>query len=658
MPAHSRPAAAASPRRDHPKRRQAKPSASVSPGGSFVFDLARQNWLCGLALLGIVLVCYLPSLSNGFTWDDDTHLTENILTSENGLYRTWLTTQQPNYWPITWTSYWIEWKTWGRNPLPFHVTNVLLHALNTLLVWRILKRLGIRAAWLCALVFGLHPVAAEAAAWITQRKTLLAMCFFLGSALLFLRAEQERRDRFYYASLGMFLLGLLSKGSIVTLPVVLLGYAYWSRGEIRWQDVKRSLPFFVLAGCFSLVEIYFQRYRAIQDTVIRTDGFLSRLIGASWAVWFYAYKLLFPLNTYLPYPRWRIDTALFRSYAPLFALVLLFGVLWAKRKTFGRSPIFGAGFFVVMLFPVLGFFDIYYMRYSLVADHWQYSAMAGLITVAVSSAAWFCCRPGIPAGFRVAAVLLIPASLFALTWQRQQVFRDPETLFLDTLKRDPAARLAHINLGHIYSQRRDLDRAIHHYRESLRMDPGALAERYSLAVTYWQAKMLPQAASELREVLRHTPGNFEALNLLGLVLQDQHRWDDALAQYRKALEVSPRNFEALTNLGIVMKEKGDRTEAVRHLEAALQENPNYPTALYFLGKIHAEQGQLDMAIAELKHAIAWNPGLYYAYNQLGAIYMRKGDSSAAAEAFRKSIAINPQDGEASRQLQRIEQPMN
>jgi hypothetical protein len=260
--------------------------------------------LLAAALVAITFLAYLPAMRGGFIWNDDTFLTRNpLIKTPDGLRRLWFTTDPPDYFPLTSTSLWLEWRLWGMNPAGYHVVNVLLHAVSAVLLWRVLKRLNAPGAWLAGLIFAVHPVNVESVAWITERKNTLAMVLYMASLLAYLKFDEDGAPRTYALALGLFLLALLAKTSVIMLPAVLLLCAWWRRGGIERKDILRAIPFAALSGALALVTVWYQYHRAIAAEVVRTDGFLARTAGAGWAAWFYLYKALLPAKLCFVYPR-------------------------------------------------------------------------------------------------------------------------------------------------------------------------------------------------------------------------------------------------------------------------------------------------------------------------------------------------------------------
>ncbi|MGI8966742.1 MAG: hypothetical protein ACR2H1_11740, partial [Limisphaerales bacterium] len=339
-----------------------------------------------ILILALTLLAYSPMFQAGFIWDDDDMLTENPLI-KNGLGDIWFSTKFYDYFPLTLTSFWLEWRLWRMNPTGYHATNILLHGFTSIFFWRVLKYLKIPGAWFAGLVFALHPVNVESVAWITERKNTLAMFFYALSLLLYLKFENAkhgiRNNKFYILSIITFLLALLSKTSVVMFPFVLLGCLWWRNGRIGRRDFLRVLPFFALSFVLALVTIWFQYNRAISTDIVHAASFAARLAGAGWATWFYLFKALVPIHLAFVYPRWEINGGALLSYLPALALLGWLFFLWAFRKSWGKPFLFGVGYFILTLFPVLGFFNIYFQKYSLVADHWQYTSIIGIIALVI-----------------------------------------------------------------------------------------------------------------------------------------------------------------------------------------------------------------------------------------------------------------------------------
>ncbi|MGZ5508301.1 MAG: tetratricopeptide repeat protein, partial [Limisphaerales bacterium] len=354
---------------------------------------ARENTVWWLGIIGAVAVMllYLPTFRAGFIWDDDVMLTDNPLVKGGwrGLLNIWCSTKLVDYFPLTSTSLWLEWHLWGTSPAGYHVTNIVLHAISALLLWRVLLALKIPGAWLAAALFAVHPVCVASVAWIAERKNTLSMVFYLLSILWFLRFEETGRKKLYWFSLGAFVLALVSKTSVVILPFVLLLCVWWKNQRVTRHDNVRAAPFFGLALLFGFVTVWFQLYRGIGALNIpNADSFYIRLIGGSWAVWFYLLHAVFPVGLTMIYPRWPIDPSSLITYVPFVFLLLLLGFLWKFRRSWGRPCLFALGYSIITLLPVLGFFNMGFLAYSRAADHWQYLSVIGpvaLMAATVSS---------------------------------------------------------------------------------------------------------------------------------------------------------------------------------------------------------------------------------------------------------------------------------
>jgi protein O-mannosyl-transferase len=607
---------------------------------------------CLIVLLTIVV--YLPALRGGFIWDDDELITDNhMVQARDGLYRIWFTTEANDYYPLTSSFWWLQWRVWGNNAMGYHAVNVLLHAANVVLVWMILRRLKIPGAWLAALLFAVHPVNVTTVAWISEQKNTLSMLLFALSILWYLRFDEENKGCWYGLSLAAFLLALLSKASVVMLPVVMLVCVWWLRGRVRRQDLLRSAPFFVLSLVMGLVTIWFEYNRDMGGKATRTDGFLSHLAVAGLAPWFYLYKALLPLNLCMVYPRWDSGAWGWSGWLPGIALAGSFALLWWKRSGWGRPLLFGFGYFVVMLFPVLGFFDQGFYQYSLVADHWQYYSIVGLTALAAAGA--MALGPRLQRGqWPVIGLVagIVAIVLGALSWQRCLVFHDQETLFRDNLLHNPSAWAAHYNLGLVLGEAGRVREEIEHYEQALRINPDYAEAQNNLGSALLRLGKPQEAIGYYEQALRINPDYAEAQNNLGSALLRLGKPQEAIGHYEQALRINPNLAEAHDSLGTALAQIGRIEDAIAQFQLALRINPDDAQAHYNLGNALAQMGRIEDAIAQFQLALRINPDDAQAHNNLGNALFQLGRVQEAIGHYEQALRINPDDAQVQSNLAR------
>ncbi len=551
----------------------------------------RRPWLGAGALAALVLLAYLPVLQNGFVWDDDAALTQNpFMASDAGLRQFWLTADTPDYWPVTATTLWVEWRLWGRQAGGYHATNLVLHAAEVVLLWRLLRRLRVPGAWLGAALFALHPVNVESVAWITQRKNLMAMLFFLLSVDGFLRWRGEGaegapgRAGWYGFSLAAFVLAMLSKGSVAILPLVLLGIVAWDR-RLRARDAGWLAPFLLVAAALTGVNIWFQGHHLGAGEIIRPLGGAERLVEAAAVVWFYLFKALVPLHLVFIYPSWQVQLSDLRWAGALVAALaftaLLAGRGWSRApaRRWWRGALFAWGYFCVALLPVMGFTDVYFMKFSLVADHYQHLALIGV--TALAAAGWTAWRPR---GLATTAAVAVLAVFAVLTWRQCLRYRDAETLMTATLADNPGSWFVQGNVGQLLGAR----------------------------------QQVPEAMAHLEEALRLNPDYPEGHVNLGALLVGQRRFDEGAAQYEIALRLRPNSAVVRLNLG----------------------------------NLRLYQGRLEEAREQLAAAVRLKPELAEAHGLLSAVCLRLGRSSEAIAEAREAVRLKPSDAALRAQLQR------
>ena len=553
----------------------------------------RRDWFWGSILILFVLLAYAPIWHAGFVWDDYSMLQVNpCIVGPLGLKEIW-TTHAADICPFVITTFWVEHALWGLNPLPFHLVNILMHGACAVLLWRVLRRLGLhQGAWLGGALWAVHPVQVESVAWITEMKNTESALFFLLSVLLFVKwltcdshgpVKNTRRGRWdYWLSLLFAALAMASKSSTVILPVVLFLCAWWIEGRWNRRTVARVMPMLLLSVAAGAVSIWtqgFQLARSPDPQWMRT--WPQRMAGAGDAVWFYLGKLLWPDPLIAIYPRWQIDTAQWLSYLPLLAVILFFAVLWLLMRRSGgagaRACFFAFAYFITALLPALGLIDNYIFRYSLVFDHLQYLASMGPLALAGAGLAR---SPDIVLQKRLPSLqpALCGALLMILgmaSWQRTWAFESDETLWTDAVAKNPNCWAGYYTLANIRVQNGELDQAIEQYQRSIKINPN-----------YARAQ-----------------GN------LGVALFKEGRLDEAIAHYQMALESNPNYAEAHTNLGNALLQKGQLGEATEHYQMALKIDPGYAPAYANLGIAFFRQGRLADAITLFNEALRLNPDL-------------------------------------------------
>ncbi len=576
---------------------------------------AHRPWFLALVLAVVTFAAYQPTWHAGFNWDDDSYFTENpAMLSVSGLGQIWSSLVASRFVPLTLTSFWVERRLWGLHPLPYHAVNVTLHAVNAVLLWGVLRRLHIRGAWVAAALWALHPVNTETVAWATELKNTQSGLFFLLALLMFLRFEDGLSQRQYAAALVLGAAAMLSKPSTVVLPGVMLLCVWWQRGRWTRNDFLRVAPLVAFGAAMSLVAIVEQRTEIVQEGASQwTLTAAQRVMLAGRAPWFYAGKVLWPADLCFVYPRWELAVHSIAAWLPLAGLALVAAVLWRFRDVrWAQAAMFGLGYFVIALVPVLGFFDTYFFRYSYVADHFQYLASVGIIALAVAAV-------GVVVRQRseqVAAGAIAITVLGVLSWRHCQVFHDEETLWRDVIARNPGGAIGHGNLAALLVKR------------------GNYAE----------------ALQQCQATLRLKPDDASAHDNWGNILLKTGKPQEAIEQYARAVQLKPDNAEAQYNYGNALFQIGRVPEAIGHYEQAVRIKPNLAAAQYNLGNALLHVGRVQEAIGHYEQAVEFSPDDAEAHNKLGTALALVGRVREAIPEYEQALRLRPDNREAPNNL--------
>ncbi len=657
------------PRRPRPAA--ARPAPTLALSG----DLWR--WLAPAVLVLVTAVAYLPSLSNGFVnFDDIENFVNNRAyrglgwTQLRWMFTTW---NLGGLIPLTWITLGFDYVIWGMDPAGYHLTSLVLHVLGALVFYFVLLRLlraalapdedygtGLRlGALVGALLFSVHPLRVESVAWITERRDVLSGLFAFLSVLAYLRAWDARTGeklerRWYLASLAFFTCALLSKAMAVTLPVVLVLLDVYPLRRLRVLSLGglralarnlllEKLPFGLLALACLVVTVLAARDNEAMSP-LEQFGLLDRLFLAVHSAAFYLWKTIAPVNLTIMYelPE-RLDRAAWPFLAAWLCVVAVSTVCLALVRRFPALLIAWAAY-LVTLAPVSGLVQT---GRQMAADRYSYLPCLGWAALA---GAGFCLawrHAGGASGESTRAQKLVTWTtvgvitiLGVLTWRQVGVWRDTETLWTHAAAASPASR-AHENLGHVYQDREQLDRAAAHFEQLVRMRPSYGPGHLYLGATRAQQGRPEEAMPEYEEAARLMPDSAVPYYNMGLALVALRRPAEAIERYRQAVKIVPSYADAHNNLGLLLTEDGKLDEGVAHLREAVALRPDSASYHSNLGLALARQGRAGEALQELGRAVDLDPRNAGAHNNLGVMLVSLGRYDDAAVQFREALALSP-----------------
>jgi tetratricopeptide (TPR) repeat protein len=661
-----------------------------------------RNVLVLATLLLTTLLAYQPAWSGGILWDDEGHLTRAELASAGGLSRIWFepgATQQ--YYPVVHTAFWIMNALWGHATTGYHLVNILLHATSAWLLWLLLRRLSIPGGLIAAAVFALHPVHVESVAWITELKNVLSGVFYLSAFLFYTRWLDDRRPRTWWTAFVLFALAVFSKTVTVTLPAAVLVVIWWRHGKVDLaRDGRPLIPFFVLGIAAGLMTVWMERtFIGAQGAEFELSA-LQRVLLAGTVPWFYLGKLLWPADLIFIYPRWTIDPGSVAWWIPAAVLGLVTAAAWSIRRR-SRTPLAVILLFVGTLFPALGFFNVYPFRFSFVADHFQYLASIAIIVglaalwgqtrvrprsdpspppgvrpgsdpapspgvrrgsdpvTAVSAAGVkrgsdpspssgvkrgsdptdAGVRPrSDPGSAEVVLAVVVAVVLGVLTWQQAHAYSDAETLYRDTIARNPSAWIAHNNLASLLlagePPRERIEESIGHLQRAIDLKPDYAEAHYNLGTALERLERRDEAVAAYSRALALAPGERRVLQRLAAVTHDR-----ASARLEQALQ---------------LENAGRLEEALRIYEDAVGIDASRAVIHRSIGRVNQKLGRVDAAVAAYGRALRADPASFETHNDLGVLLAQSGRLREALRHFQEAVKLRPSDPDARRNLAQAE----
>lgn len=612
------------------------------------------------ALLGLfTLAVYFQTRHFEFlNFDDNLYVFNNphVLSGVNraSLLWMWRGIVCSNWHPVTMFTHMLDVQLFGANPGPAHLVNAFLHTSNVILLFGLLNYLT-GAFWrssFAAALFALHPTRVESVAWISERKDVLSAFFFMLILWMYARyAQSDKKKRiFYLSALGFYVLGLMSKPMLVTVPVMLLLLDLWPLERIRSfrEGINRiieKIPFFALSAASCLATLWAQ-----QKTIGSLEKFTvaMRLENAVYSYGRYLLKTVWPhpLVAFYPYdadiPFMRIGL----SAAALLAISVL--AVWQMK----RQPWILTGWlwFVLMLIPVIGLVQV---GAQAMAERYTYLPYIGLFMMG----AWLLEPLARWNGFRrwVPALCILLLILCAReTWSYAHVWKNSISLFEHALKVSERNYVAHNNLGLAYFKAGRVEDAIHQYARSIAINAYHSRAYNNMASALSDKGDMEKAVEMYLKAIALNPKDPEPYYSMGVLCAKQGRHEKAIMYYQEAIRLNPEDQDAQNNLGNVYLRDKKFKEAGEHYRRALEIYPKYDRALYGLGESERIQGRLDEALAYYEKAAAANPDYAKAWLGIGKTQKARGDLVHAAKAFQKALELDGELEEARREMDALE----
>lgn len=626
-------------------------------------NLNRRTDLLLLVLLviGTVLI-YAPALTAGFVWDDDVHFTANdVVRRWRGITDIW-TSRAAVYYPLVLTSGWALHKVAGFNPAVFHSVNLGLHIANALLLVLLLKRFRIPGAWIAGFLFVWHPMQVESVAWVTELKNTQS-AFFLFLSLLALQSsgffdraalESKRDKRWHAVAVVLFALALLSKPSVVMIPVALLAVVWWRRGIRHWLDVDALFPLFMLSLLAAGWTVWEQRYSSGAQGFEWSHGLIERIVLSGQVFWFYLRNVVFPHPVMFLYPQWPIGAGTLLAWIPFVSAITAGGIcLWTFRS-WGKYPGLVLWWFAVLVFPVMGFFNVYFMRYAWVADHFVYLPIVSLC--AGAGALWAC----LVRRQRFVAIVLAVLVLASIAWlshRHAKTFRNPETLWNAAIQANPDAWMALNNLGLIHAGRGESEEAERHYEAALRSNPRHYEAMHNLGLLRLAETNAAAALVYFDQAISLRPDLFVASLSRGKALEIMGKHDQAFEAYEHAVELHPPLEAGYVSIALLAEKTGDAARAVDAYERLLfrkHADAQQIGGFLFERAFHVNQsGDQTTSLALLQAARVRAPNIPDIHLLEGMIREETGNLDLAEKSYRIALSLRADWGAVLVRLSRI-----
>jgi tetratricopeptide (TPR) repeat protein len=648
----------------------------------------KYKYLTVVLLIVFSLIAFSRILGNNFINLDDTayitgnnHIKSGI--SAESIKWAFTATFSSNWQPLTWLSHILDWSLFGANASGHHLINLLLHIGSVLFLFFFLEKTT-KSLWPSAFVaalFALHPLRVESVAWASERKDVLSMFFGMATLYVYALYVEEQKLARYFLCLILFVLGLMAKPMLVTLPFLLMLLDYWPLG--RWQKVfapvnlpaavngrlekkktrqrkadsakeqkistllaSRSpiicsllwekAPFIFLATVSSIVTIWAQSKGGAVASMGQLP-FPARVLNAIMSYISYIYKIF-----------WPVDLAVFYPYEDPFlqlpaasSLLILIAITIIVIYTIKKLPFLFVGWFWYLgtLVPVIGLMQV---GRQAMADRYTYLPSIGIGIMLVWGIVYLLPKEKLRKIILIPASIIILSVLTFLTWQQSGYWKNSIELFNHTLQVTKNNDLAHYNLADALNKQGKVEEAIVHYREAITINPYHDSAHCNLGVTLAAEGKTEEAITHYLAAIKINPLQYAAHSNLGIALAAEGKTEEAIAHYLTAIKINPDYADAHYNLANLLLKQGKIDQAIGHYLEAVKINPDHDNAHYNLADVLVKQGKIDQAVEHFREAVRINPS-FASLNNLGVNLERQFKHDEAIHYYRRAVLIEPQN---------------
>lgn len=625
--------------------------------------LSENNRTVGIYLILILstIIAYWGVSNNDFiSYDDHDYISENThvqqgLNAENIVWA-FTTGSQGNWHPLTWISHMADCQLFGTNATWHHLHNLLLHLVNVLLLFELMRRMT-GAVWRSAFVaaaFALHPMHVETVAWVAERKDVLSTLFWLLTTAAYLKYVKRPRASTYLPVMILLALGLMAKPMLVTLPLTLLLLDYWplermktrktdTRGKAKLKQlplktlIAEKIPLLIIS-LISCVITYVVQHKGGAMLLAEKGVAPLNIRFANTFVSYIAYivKLFCPVKLAVLYP---FPSEGLAPYKPIAACVILILITIVVIRTASRKPYLLTGWFwyVITLVPVIGIIHVGFQAY---ADRYTYLPYTGLFIIIAWAATDMFGRMKHAKGILSGLAVVLFAAMIMITRCQVEHWKDSKTLFQNTLNVTQKNYIIHHNMGIEFAAEGESDQAIEHYRKALQANPTYVKPLNNLGNEYKSLGRLDEAVDYYLQAIEIDPTYAKAHYNLGIVQGMLGRTDEAIISYRRVLQIHPDNANFHNSLGEALASKGS-PEAMSHFQKAVEIDSDHHVAYHNLGLELASRGDLDKAFECFQKTIAIKPDFVEAYNNIGNVFLMQKKNKQAIEYYSKTIELNP-----------------